>query len=73
MKRHTRISMIGIGIFTALFLMSMGTSFAQKETGNKGATESKKFDTYEPGKGEKVKAGRQVWMLLWIERRPMGR
>jgi len=45
MKRHTRISMIGIGIFTALFLMSMGTSFAQKETGNKGVTESKKFDT----------------------------
>jgi len=45
-----------VGIFAALFLLSMGTSFAQKETGDKRATESKKFDTYEPEKGEKVNA-----------------
>lgn len=54
MKTHPVASMVGI--FIALFLMSMGTSFAQKDTGGKGATENKKFDTYEPEKGDKVNA-----------------
>lgn len=54
MKRHTRISMIGI--LTGLFLMSMGTAFAQKEAGSNGATEGKRFDVYESGKGENSNA-----------------
>jgi len=54
MKRYTLISMVGI--LTAIFLVSIGTSFAQKETESNGATESKKFDAYEPGKGKKINA-----------------
>ena len=54
MKGRTLISMIGI--FTAIFLMSMGTSLAQKETQGKGATTREEVSPYEPAKGDKVNA-----------------